>query len=260
MTLPEPMRWCGYDQHAKKIDWERAYAQPLLAGRRCLFCCDGGRLVAVGHDVPRTRYAAVTDAFRDVLRAGQAVDGALRCGPPEDGAPPFFHAYDLVGPEDFNARYTDLFGLIGKVLAARPDAPVCLVEPVRVRGHEDLLVAQAHFLSQGHEGALLRHGGAGYEAGKASQHFLRVKVWHDDVCTVVDYKEGRGPHAGAPVWLCATAAGVEFECAAAGSPAAKRAQLTAAATYVNRRLRVRHQGVPRGETAPRLAVAAGFMD
>ncbi len=81
---------------------------------------------------------------------------------------------------------------------------------------EALNTFQAACVADGYEGAMLRHGTGGYDAGKRSKYLLKVKNFKDAEFEVVEVREGRGTHKGMAIFLCKTDRGHKFEVTAPG--------------------------------------------
>jgi hypothetical protein len=265
----------------RRIDWSTAVAQPRLAGVRCLVRFVEGRALAFSADGRVLCVPHVTEALGpagckegvlaldgvlchpdlDVAALANLVSGPQRHPLPGEMERVCYHACDFVSPKGFLARHADLRRLLG---SRCPGASRCvrLAELVKVRSHQELLVAQSYFLAAGHTGAMLRHGAAGYEGGRRSPYLLQLVPVHDRAFPVEDYKLGRGRHAGVPVFVCATDEGNYFDVLAPGrSLEEKMAFAEQAAGYVGRSLRVRFsEYVDTADgTVPFQPVSVGFV-
>jgi DNA ligase-1 len=108
---------------------------------------------------------------------------------------------------------------------------------------------------------MLRHGNAGYEAGKRSSHLLKVKTFMDGEFEVVDWKEGRGRYEGMPIFTCETEAGTHFDVLAHGTLEEKRALFRQASSCLGKMLTVKYQYFTKtDEPVPFLPVALGFRE
>jgi ATP-dependent DNA ligase len=108
---------------------------------------------------------------------------------------------------------------------------------------------------------MLRHGRAGYEAGKRSANLLKVKTFADAEFKVVDYKLGRGKLAGAAIFNCQTEAGHHFDVLAPGTVEKKKAYGEAGGKYVGRMLTVKYMDYTKtAEPVPFHPVAIRFRE
>jgi ATP-dependent DNA ligase len=270
-----PMLAQVYDKHARKVRWNSAFAQPKLDGFRCLVRRDDkGRLRAFSRENQLLNVPHVLDALEKarVVDHSIGLDGELyshemplnkvasACKKLSDLTYRLgYHVYDLTtSDEDYEARYTDLFGLLGDSLSAQG---ISLVETIKVRSEQELMACQARFIGQGYEGAMLRHGPAGYEPGERSDSLLKVKTFLDREFEVVDYKTGRGKYQGTPIFTCVTEEGNHFEVLAPGTLEQKKALGEKADECVGRRLTVKFAGFTKTEEpVPFHPVAVGFRD
>lgn len=277
-----PMLAHPYEKHAKKVDWGNAFAQPKLDGFRCLVRIgpDGRVTMTSRENQPFTALADMRDVIADVAKNSRlfvpdatevVLDGELychgmslneissACKRKSDKTKLLkYHVYDAaMGAADFATRNRFARDFVE---AAGSDLLVP-VDTVKVRTEQELMRCQAEFMEAGFEGAMLRYGAVGYQAGKRSPHLLKVKTWLDAEFKVVDAKEGRGAFAGAAVFTCVTPAGHHFEVTAPGTMAEKQAFWKNWRAYVGKKLTVRYQYMTRTEEpVPFLPVAHAFRE
>jgi len=252
------------------IDWANAFAQPKLDGFRCLATRVGNTvsMVSRGHK-PIVTMKHIAAELKPMLKEGVTLDGELYCHGMEFqkissaikrlsdlSRQISYHIYDAVMPVSYDERYNfidELFNVPRKTLV--------LVETVVVGDRDDLNKCQQRFVGQGYEGAMLRHGNAGYEPGKRSKTLLKVKTMVDAEFTVVDVKEGRGTHAGMAILVCETDEGHPFEVTAPGTHEEKRKAWANRPKVVGRRLTVKYFDMTTSaERVPRFPVALRFRD
>src|ERR1019366_2230573 len=108
---------------------------------------------------------------------------------------------------------------------------------------------------------MLRHGTAGYEAGKRSSYLLKVKTFLTDEFEIVDYKMGRGKYEGMPVFSCTTKTDHLFDVLAPGNLEEKRALGINADACIGKLLTVKYQYLTETEEpVPFLPVAICLRD
>ncbi len=131
----------------------------------------------------------------------------------------------------------------------------------RVKDESELIAAREDFFSQDFEGAMLRWGDAGYEAGARSHHLLKVKRWSDAEFRVVGVKEGKNTFAGMAIFDCLTDAGVPFSVTSPGNRAQKKKYFQRGDKWIGKLLTVRYSGWTtnkEGSTVPFHPVAVRF--
>lgn len=263
-----------YAKHQKKVQWDRALAQPKLNGHRCLAECDKGKIklwTRTGKLI--TTLPQIVEILKDVLADGDKLDGEIylhnvplnnlsswiKKEHPESQTLEY-HVYDF---PDSHLAFADRYARLVSVFDACEHIGqfVFRVTPSPIANHEGLMEYQAACLDAGYEGAMLRWGRAGYEAGKRSDSLLKVKSWLDSEFKVVGYREGRGTHAGMAIFKCVTDKGHDFEVNAPGTHEEKRRYLASGEDCVGRLLTVRYQEMTKTEApVPFHPVAIGFRE
>jgi len=272
-----------YSKHSGKVDWANAYAQPKLDGFRCLTTLtESGSVIMVSRENQEFHaLSAMQGAIAELLgskkikeivrHAGGSftLDGELYCHgmslneiasackrkSPKSNLLKY-HVYDaMLTTVDFTTRYE-----LATAFVKEDETGLLLpVSTVKVRGEQDLMHAQGEFIDSGYEGAMLRYGAAGYQAGKRSNTLLKVKTFLDDEFEVIDFKNGRGTYANCAIFVCTTTEGNTFEVTAPGTLEEKRAFLVHAKEYIGQRLTVKFQYMTKTEeSVPFQPVAVAF--
>lgn len=268
-----PMLALKYDEHSKKINWETAYTQPKLDGFRGVARRndDGTWYITSRENKPMLALTEICGIFKgmDLPEGAIALDGELwhpelplnkvskGCKAVNEYTPMIqYHVYDLVAPEmKFAERYSILRGIIETV----SEEIIQLVDTVKVRSESDLRIAEARYLEEGYEGAMLRHGSKGYETGKRSDTLLKVKTFQDGEFEIVDFKMGRGKYADVPIFVCVTEDGNNFDVTAHGTMEEKRALGVKAKQCIGKSLTVKYAYFTKTEEpVPFQPVAKGF--
>lgn len=125
-----------------------------------------------------------------------------------------------------------------------------LVENVTVENEDEIHAAQAQFVEEGYEGAMVRNLTGAYRIGKRSADLQKVKTFLDGEYTISGFVEGTGNEAGCVVWECQTPEGQTFRVRPRGTQEARRELFENGGDYVGQQLTVRYQeltddGVPR---------------
>lgn len=255
---------------AKDIDWSTTYGQPKLDGFRCTARRVGKKIIMLSREnKPIVTMGHIAEQLLDALEDGQIVDGELYAHDmpfqkvascikreQDDSAKVLYNLYDMIADVPFRDRSDGLRSLLSPGYDA-----LTLVETVMVRSKDDLMVYQQKCIEDGYEGAMLRHGKQGYDAGKRSKYLLKVKTFQDAEFKVVDVKEGRGTHKGMAIFTCETKEGNNFDVLAPGSHDEKRAYWENHPQWLGKPLTVKFQDwTTSAERVPRFPVALRFRE
>lgn len=266
-----PMLAQVYEDHVQKVVWDWAMAQPKLDGNRCLAKYDhtGGLTLWTRKGVQIKTMDHIADALQSVMQRGDTFDGelyvhgmhvtnlrSLLTREQEECKKVSFRVYDVVKPLPFHTRYSYLEDCMGDRL--EPRNGISLVPTIRVMNDKELLKFQRECIEQGFEGAMLRWGEAGYEAGKRSRGLLKVKTFQDAEFKIVDVVasdkffnldlgEGRVRPVKVAVFVCETTEGHRFNVTAPGTIAEKHAYLDSTRNYIGYSLTVKYAGYTRTE-------------
>lgn len=243
--------------HGNKVNWADAYVQPKLDGHR--LCWVDQRLYSrTGIDVTDAlphivadllRYFPKLDVDGEVYKHGVPVTtiGGYISGRKPQAATLQYHIYDHQSRLlPFVERFDEVTRVFGNCELDTLKSLV-RVETRRVASEAEVYEAQAGYLADGYEGAMLRWGVVPYEAGKRSAHLLKFKVWEDDEFVVVAAREGRGTAAGQAIFECMTANGVGFEVTAPGTHEEKKRFYATRNFWIGKKLTVRYSGLTRPE-------------
>ena len=251
-----PMLAQSYDKHMKKVDWANAFTQPKLDGNRCHAVRNGKTIELITREGLTVETCPhIQDRLLSLMPDKQTWDGELYVHgtvvtslnsllrrAQEDSAKVEFHLYDVVLPLSFAERNIELLRHITK-----DQGPIKLVDTIRVVDAESLMSHQVEFIEAGFEGAMLRYGSAGYEAGKRSYSLLKVKNFADAEFKVIGCKKGRGKYEGLAIFQCETAVGNPFDVTAPGTLDSKRQYWTDREKYIGKMLTVKYAGYTQTE-------------
>lgn len=268
-----PMLAQVYQDLRRKIDWNNAFTQPKLDGFRCLAdLVDGQVRLRSRENKPITTLPQVAQVLKKILKAkpGMILDGELYAhGMPfqkiasgvkrqsEISQTLQYHVYDQISEKPFTHRFQE-----AKNLLYQADLMVVVpVKTVLVDNEDGLMFCQREFIEEGYEGAMLRHGIGGYEAGKRSKSLLKAKTFRDQDFKIIDVKEGRGTHLGMAIFVCVTGAGHLFDVLSPGSHQDKKRFWDQWKEYVGKQVTVRYQEMTLGdEPVPRFPVATRVVE
>lgn len=253
-----PMLAYSFEDYVQAVDWTKAWMQPKLDGYRCKAMQDaaGQVLLFSRENKPILTMPHIAAALAKLMQPGEMWDGELytqdeafenigslvkKLQP--DSVKIQYHIYDQMGPEAFGDRYDVLMRRLRR-------GPTDILVPVETRIVTDpaeLTVFQEACLAQGLEGAMLRHGDVGYQAGKRSKHLLKFKPCDDAEFEIIDVIAcDRGSHRDVAKLICRAPNGNVFDVTAPGKMPEKRAilarHLSGEEKYVGCTLTVEYQG------------------
>lgn len=125
-----------------------------------------------------------------------------------------------------------------------------LVENVRVSTESEIHAAQARFVEEGYEGAMVRNLTGAYAIGKRSANLQKVKTFLDGEYPIIGFTDGTGGETGCVIWECQTPDGQSFRVRPRGTQEDRKVLFQNGSDYIGQQLTVRYQeltddGVPR---------------
>ena len=155
-----------------------------------------------------------------------------------------YDCVDLENEPDFEDRYQTISGITDGA------EYLTLVENVRVENEEAIHAAQAQFVEEGYEGAMVRNLKGSYRIGKRSADLQKVKTFLDGEYEIIGFAEGTGNETGCVIWECQTPDGQAFRVRPRGTQEARKELFANGSDYIGQQLTVRYQeltdeGVPR---------------
>jgi DNA ligase-1 len=269
-----PMLALVFEDHAGKVDWSSAVVQPKLDGFRCLarkVTADEVTLES-REGKPITTMPHIVADLVELMVVGEVWDGELyihgekfqkiaslikKNQKGSEGVK--YHVYDNPTHSDkpFYKRISQISGG-GKW---QKYSTLNMVWPRAVLNVDEMHELQREYIGAGYEGAMLRHGDAGYEFGKRSQSLLKVKTFKDAEFEIVNCREGKGKSAGTCVFICKAPSGAEFEVYAPGTVEEKAQIWKNRKKYMGKKLTVKYQEMSTSEKpVPRFPVALRFYE
>jgi len=170
-----------------------------------------------------------------------------------------FDAYFPHDPKmDFLKRYDWVTGrLIG--VEERPYEMISLVDLYGVKDEAEMLVAHAKFISQGHEGTIIRNSKGAYKLNARSNDLLKFKEFLDGEFEIISFRSAEGRDEGTVIWTCETKEGKAFDCRPRGTHAQRTEWYDNGNNYVGKLLTVRYQEFT-GDGLPRFPVGITIRD
>ena len=155
--------------------------------------------------------------------------------------------YDCVELNN-EADFTDRYLIIANLTEGAEY--LSLVENVRVSTESEIHAAQARFVEEGYEGAMVRNLTGAYAIGKRSANLQKVKTFLDGEYLIVGFTQGTGNETGCVIWICETPDGKQFRVRPRGTQEERKVLFQNGEEYIGKMLTVRYQeltddGVPR---------------
>lgn len=216
--------------------------QPKLDGMRCFAYLDTNNdVVLFARSGNAINFPHVAQELKLILRPGMIFDGELYCHGKsfnevislikryrDDSKVIAYHVYDLAAIDGeseisyFN-RQQRLNSVISPNETVNQFGSVKNVQTELVQNNErDIREAQALFVGEGYEGAMIRVLEAPYEMQQRPDTLLKVKTFMDAEFIVSSIEQGQGNMEGKAMFICDTDNGRQFRCAM-NAPMAKQA-------------------------------------
>lgn len=183
-----------------KIDYSSCFVQRKYDGHRCIiYKVDGiiGAYSRKGLEINSIDH--ILQSLDGILPEGTFLDGELYIHglplqtitslvkrPQEKSKDIKFICYDIITDEPYSERFRRVDYLEVDWDNLKSDYPFELAPTYEVSNKDEISKLFMDFRSQGYEGAIVRHGSAGYNAGKRSKHLMKVKACLDEEFYVID--------------------------------------------------------------------------
>jgi len=267
LVAPKPMLAKIYEKESHKLSWP-VIVQPKLDGFRCLAERKGrgnvicwsrsGKIFETTHEIEKE-----LDKF---LSLGMILDGELY-NPQmsfnnlsgsirnirENASSALYYVYDIITLQPQLLRLTD----VSKLILEAQSPLVRLVTSYICHTEEEVYEKANEFISQGYEGAIVRHCYALYRQDYRSSDLLKVKRWQDAEFEVIDFKSGEGKEEDCVLWICQTKEKKVFKVRPKGKYSQRKSLFLNAKLYINKMLTVRYFELSK-DGIPRFPVGLGF--
>jgi DNA ligase-1 len=168
-----------------------------------------------------------------------------------------YHIYDMWHPDEtmtFEQRYN---WLKGSIPAKHPYLK--LVETIKVKDEDELMLAFEHYKELGYEGAIVRNADSLYEH-KRSYSLLKIKEFDDSEFNIIGVTEGRGKLQGSAIFVCKTEEGNTFEVKLKGPLSELKKFWDDKSTWIGKKLMVQYQGFTTKNKVPRFPVGVRIRE
>jgi len=265
LGLLKPMLAQPLDK-VKNIDWASCYAQYKYDGNRCLVTNQGGDIIAysrngklihsIDHILEHIHIPEGWTIDGELYRHGEMLQDLASMIKKDQDASSKLHyvIYDIVSEFPYEQRFI-LLKSINDDLSGRTDK--AYVAPTKqVYDKQEAIEHMNQARQLGYEGAILRHGMAGYEDGKRSKSLIKIKEMRDDEFVITNIEQAR---EGWAILVCLTHQGKEFSVSAPGTLDMKHHIAKHRDTYINKYVRVEFAYYTK-DGIPFHPIATNFVD
>jgi ATP-dependent DNA ligase len=233
-----PMLANKWEDREKYIT-EPFYVQPKLDGVR-LIVSKEGCFSRTGKKVEGVEHLARG------LKDGEYLDG--ECYAPNKTFEEITSMFKM-NPKELEFHVFDYFDLGRPNLTFEERKAEITVDTFLVKKKSDVQGYHDMFVSQGHEGIMIREASSTYEVGKRSNYLLKFKMFQTEEYPIVDVKEGTGREKGTAIWVCRVGEHT-FSVRPEGTIESRKQLLINKSGYIGKQLTVRFQnltalGIPR---------------
>jgi len=214
VTTILPMLANKWDVKAHNIS-EPFFVQPKLDGVRMIIGRHQGTLKTLSRTGKVFKMPHIEEVIGPLLHEGQFLDGELFsseltfqeitgvCGAKKNTSQHLdkikFHVFDYFDlnfpNQTFQKRSIELHTRF---------ADVCvLVATFILFKKNEVQMWHDRFVSQGHEGIMIRDSQGKYTLNQRSNHLLKLKAFQTEEYTIIGASEGKGSDAGTVIWVCA---------------------------------------------------------
>lgn len=267
-----------FSKHKKKVEFDgHVFIQPKLDGQRCIAWRDGDDVTLLSRKgKPINGLNHIRQQLLKVLEEGDIFDGELyhheltfqqvisfvkKSQPGSEQIE--YHIYDVISDKPFHERVIPVFHRIRPL--AHELTHIKEVTTLRIvkEGDDALAVIKEHhdiWVSNGYEGAMIRHGGCEYRQGARSDKLLKFKEFQEEEFEIVDVVPN-GRYDDMALFVCKTAAGAQFSANPMGSEEVRRQYLLDRDQLIGKQLTVRFFELTTSEPpVPRFPIGVGIRE
>ena len=256
-----PMLANKWDDKRHNIS-EPFFVQPKLDGVRMIIGRRNDKVLTLSRTGKVFKMSHIEERVGPLLKEGQFLDGELFsdeltfqeitgvCGAKKNASQNLnkiqFHVFDYFEldnlEEPFSSRLEKMKRFDG------------LVPTHLVRKKEDVSRWHDTFVSQGHEGIMVRDARGVYSLNQRSNHLLKYKSFQTEEYTITGASEGKGPDAGTVIWICG-----HFSVRPKGTREQRSEWFRNSARYIGKKLTVQFQNLT-DDGVPRFPVGIAIRD
>lgn len=264
-----PMLANKWDDKAHNIS-EPFYVQPKLDGVRMIIGRHQGVIKTLSRTGKVFKMPHIEKVVGPLLEEGQFLDGELFsdeltfqeitgvCGAKKNTSHHIdkikFHVFDYFDLENLNETFKNR-----SIELHNRFVDVCILVPTFVLAKKnEVQVLHDKFVSQGHEGIMIRDSMGPYLLNQRSNHLLKLKAFQTEEYLIIGASEGKGSDAGAVIWECEGPAG-PFSVRPKGTREQRTTWFQNYKQYIGKKLTVQFQNLTDGGI-PRFPVGISIRD
>ena len=248
-----PMGAHKFDEKKHNLQYP-VLAQPKMNGVRCMAHWDGDTVKLLSRGGKYYNVQHIIDACTKVLPKGQVFDGELYIHgmplgdinslvkKPKPGSEKLeFWIYDTFYMDKLDDTFKVRFDYLLELYHDYIKFPLVKVPCCYLNKEEDVRPAEADYVKQGFEGAIVRDFRGTYELANRSDYLLKVKSFLDDEFKIIGFCDGEGKSEGCVIWECITPEGKSFEVVPKGTMEERAEWFKTGNEYIGKWLTVKFQ-------------------
>ena len=149
-----------------------------------------------------------------------------------------YYIFDCFDLDDMKMPFSERTKLLSKLITPKYETLVN-VDTYKVDTLKQVDDYMTQFLSDEHEGLMIRNAHSPYELKKRSKHLQKYKKFIEEEFEIVGFKEGKGEDVGTVIWIVKTKDGNEFSVRPTGTREHRRKLFETGDEYIGKLLTVK---------------------
>lgn len=149
-----------------------------------------------------------------------------------------YYIFDCFDLDDMKMPFSERTKLLSKLITPNYETLVN-VDTYDVETLQQIDDYMTQFLSDEHEGLMIRNANSPYELKKRSKHLQKYKKFIEEEFEIVGFKEGKGEDVGTVIWIVKTKDGNEFSVRPTGTREHRRKLFETGDEYIGKLLTVK---------------------
>ena len=149
-----------------------------------------------------------------------------------------YYIFDCFDLDDMKMPFSERTKLLSKLIKPKYKTLVN-VDTYEVDTLKQVDDYMTQFLSDGHEGLMIRNADSPYELKKRSKHLQKYKKFIEEEFEIVGFKEGKGEDVGTVIWIVKTEDGNEFSVRPTGTREHRQQLFESGDEYIGKLLTVK---------------------
>jgi len=171
-------------------------------------------------------------------------------------------AYDCIFKGEIDLGFEERYARLKEIIEGWNGHldKIVLVENYEIKSEDDVQPLHDKFVTEGHEGLILRNKNGKYALNKRSNDLQKHKGFQDDEFEITDVIEGEGRAEGTAIFVCKTKSGNSFKARPEGTDEYRRRIFDEREELIGKMVTVRYFELTSGDKVPRFPVAKTIRD